>query len=91
MILWKDFVLDDVFGPLLNDEATRTREIQVSCRKRLGSRDTQEEASGNIQETRQEQRPARMAGLSGLDSQKAGFDMEVDGDRADSLRRRGEA
>ena len=68
MITWGDFVLDEVFGPLL------------SCDSRLGSSFVvMEDASGansggfitpQIQETGQEKSPARMVGLASLDSTK---------------------
>ena len=75
MILWGDFILDDIMGPLL---AMPGEASSTSCRneKRLGSPDTRNGASGkqnetlgvSIQETRQEQRPARMVGHSSHDS-----------------------
>jgi hypothetical protein len=97
VIYWKDFALDENFGPLLTfgDEETS------SCRmeKRLGSpahKDCGTSKKGaseyaSIQETGQEQRPARMVGPSSLDSAHD-TDTEVRGhDRAEiSLRLRGE-
>jgi hypothetical protein len=85
VITWKDFVFDDVMGPILMDFE--------SCRgTRLGSPSVMEDANGIIQETGQEQRPARMVGLSNLDS-KAQSHMEVSrGHRASEIPRlRGEA
>lgn len=72
-IFWKDFVLDDVFGPLL-----AFPETSASCRTeaQAGCTDTQEGIRAKIQETRTEQRPARMVGLSDLDS-SAQVDREV--------------
>ncbi len=65
MILWNDFILDDVLGPTLR--------VPESCReeKRFGDLSVRMNAEGNIQETRQEQRPARMVGLSSHDSAQA--------------------
>jgi hypothetical protein len=69
VILWKDFILDDVVGPILDVDFDDEKEILTSCRrKRIGSPSVMEDANGIIQETRQEQRPARMVGLSNLDS-----------------------
>ena len=51
MIFWKDFVLDDIFGPLL----------VVSEPDGTGSLSIRNDAIA-IQETRQEQMPARMVG-----------------------------
>jgi hypothetical protein len=72
VIIWKDFVLDDFFGPsLLVDEIEQND--QTSCRtRRCGHPSVMEDAIGNIQETGQEQRPARMVGLSSLDSVQSG-------------------
>ena len=73
MIFWKDFLLDDIVGPIL----AMPDDPHASCReaKRLGGPDTRNGASGangvldtSIQETRQEQRPARMVGHSSHDS-----------------------
>ena len=79
MIFWKDFVLDEVFGPLL----------VVSESNELGDLGIRKDAFV-IQETRQAQRPARMVGLSSLDSAQSHTDVSR-GDRANDLRRRGEA
>ena len=51
MIFWKDFVFDDVFGPML----------VVSEPDGTGSLSIRNDAIA-IQETRQEQMPARMVG-----------------------------
>lgn len=58
MILWKDFVMDDLMGPYL------------VCSEELGSRDIMEDVNEKqtIQEMRQEKAPARMVGSPGLDS-----------------------
>ena len=91
MIFWKDFVLDDVTGPLLIVAAASTDEHPASCRKtRLGRPNIMDDVNGNaIQETGQEIRPARMAGLSSLDSAQS--DTEVSrGDQVASVRRGGE-
>ncbi len=65
MILWKDFLLDDVCGPIL-----------VSCEGGGGSRSIMDDANVeiSIQETRQEHRPARMVGTSGLESTLMGME-----------------
>ncbi len=85
MILWKDFVLDDQVGPLL-----RFTEDALECRRtRLGSPSVMDDAMVSIQETGQEQRPARMVGLPALDSQKSSMEAGV-GDRVQVLRRKGE-
>ena len=94
MIFWKDFLLDDQVGPSLV-----IGEIEdLKCRRtRLGSPSIMDDAIGKhsggtecalqIQETGQEQRPARMAGFSSLDSAQS--DTEVSrGNRATSRRRR---
>jgi hypothetical protein len=59
MIFWKDFVLDEAIGAHLvcNDDGLHSLTVMED-----GSREN------TIQETRQEQRPARMAGLSSLES-----------------------
>ena len=75
MIFWLDFILDNEIGPLLNMSA----KDQQSRRTRFGNLSIMEDAAGNadvhehvlgmlIRETGQEQQPARMAGLSSLDS-----------------------
>ena len=71
MIRWKDFVLDDVIGPSLILDFNECRETRPGS-----AQSVMEDAKAHIQETRQEQRPARMVGLSSLDSSP--FDMEVD-------------
>ena len=78
MITWKDFVMDDILGPILAMPEELAAELvspqDSRAEQRLGSSDTSDGASGNnaakavIQETRQEQRPARMVGLSSHDS-----------------------
>lgn len=68
MILWKDFLIDDEIGPTLMDPQTcrQTREC-LAARPRATS--VMEDANrgatidGVVQETGQEKRPARMAGL----------------------------
>ena len=79
MIFWKDFVLDDFFGPLLMlddsfERVVRARQeldqgrntfLQVADNKDVGDAKAkhQDDAEANqIQETGQEQRPARMVG-----------------------------
>jgi hypothetical protein len=96
VIFWKDFILDDVVGPILADVGSKDdKDYKVCRRTRLGSPSVMEDARGNtIQETGQEQRPARMAGLSSLDSSTtAQTHTDVSrGDRVDIQRhRRGKA
>ncbi len=103
MIFWKDFILDDVLGPVLSPEifeqeseigSTSCREERFgSPRKQPGLRPgSQEDAamgvSALIQETGQEQRPARMVGHSSLDSSvKAQTHRDVtSGNRTENLR-----
>lgn len=114
MIYWKDFLLDNEIGPVLEvagnaDELSgwSMQENAVSNgnrdkkgrRRRLGSTFIMEDENGtknealsaSIQETGQEQRPARMVGLSGLESNIAEAGMEAGrGNRVQELRRRGE-
>ena len=72
MICWMDFVLDDVCGPLLDEELVRDAIVTVCRGKRVGGSSVMEDADEAkavpIQETGQEQRLARMAGHSSLDS-----------------------
>jgi hypothetical protein len=79
VIVWKDFVLDDVAGPVLLEELVDITDLKVCRGKRVASssimpktkpsvmEDSTGEQAVQIQETGQEQRPARMVGLSGLD------------------------
>jgi hypothetical protein len=110
VIYWKDFLLDNEIGPMLElpeSEVNSDCEIKVvrssawdkqGRRKRLGSPDIMDdvygkknEASGaSIQETGQEQRPARMVGLSSSDSAETGRDAGR-GNRVQVLRQREEA
>lgn len=81
MILWNDFVIDDVCGPVLSsDRIGELQDVNIRvCRgKRLGRPGVMDDACGHtIQETSREQRPARMVGLSGLDSHEADAGMEA--------------
>ena len=97
MIFWKDFVFDDVLGPVLAPSIFEEEDEtgSTSCRnERFGSPSDQEDAMGSavsevvIQETGQEQRPARMVGHSSLDSTlKAQIHMDVtSGNRTENLR-----
>lgn len=81
MIIWKDFVLDHEIGPFLIDQT-----ISESCREeRSGDPCIMEDAfRGQIQETGQEQSPARMVGAPGLDSHTYPYDKDVDGARLDT-------
>ena len=69
MILWKDFVIDDVIGPYLvcSDEVRSSLPVMED-----GS------TTSIIQETRQEIRPARMVGSSNLDSTIGRLGMDAD-------------
>ena len=97
MIFWKDFVLDEVIGPVIDPSLLDgvSDPVPTSCRrKRLGSPNVKDDVRGvSFQETGQEQRPARMVGLSSLDSESARDHMDVNrSDRAKFLRhQRGEA
>lgn len=102
MILWMDFVLDDVVGPILSEQ--NVEDLKVCRRTRLGSPSIRTDASSSslIQETSQGFMPAQSlrqdvvskeqskAGLNILDS-NAATDMEVGrSDRAGkSLRQEG--
>jgi hypothetical protein len=76
VITWKDFILDDQFGPQLVIEVSNDELIVAkTCRRTWTGKDSSvmEDARGlavnvPIQETGQEQRPARMVGSSGLES-----------------------
>jgi len=81
VIVWKDFILDDFFGPTLSleferqeSQSGRSGGTTKSCEARLDNPGVMEDANGNIQETGQEKRPARMAGSLSLDSTQAGMD-----------------
>jgi hypothetical protein len=75
VILWKDFVLDDQFGPSLH--LAGAEDTQVGRETRFGNPSVMEDANRvSIQETRQDSRPARMVGYSSLDSHTHG--MEAD-------------
>lgn len=93
MIFWKDFILDDIVGPIL---AMPEEGSQTGGRKeRLGSPEARNGASGTntakaeIQETRQEQRPARMVGHSSHDSAQVDR-MSAGSNRAQTLIRSSE-
>ena len=73
MIYWNDFIFDEILGPILAMPEERPQGNRITVRS--GDTDARNGASGNkqvlsisIQETRQEQRPARMVGLSSHDS-----------------------
>lgn len=75
MIIWKDFVLDDFFGPTLFFEGETTKVCRTSGKEtRMGASGVMEDAGPKIQETRQEQRPARMVGLLSLDYDQTGME-----------------
>jgi hypothetical protein len=97
VITWKDFVFDDVMGPVMMDQelphipSNFFSTDSTSCRRtRLGSPVIMEDETGKIQETRQEKRPARMVGCSNFDS-FAEPHMDVSRGHRDSPRQRGEA
>jgi hypothetical protein len=93
VITWKDFVLDGDKGPLLNvpgwKEGFQPATVRVSpygqdCReKRLGGGASVMDDAKQIQETGQEQRLARMAGLSDSES-KTGMEAGRADHQADS-------
>ena len=93
MITWNDFVLDQETGPLLWVEMDPGQEISVCRRCQSGRPSVMEDAGDavcvSIQETRQEQRPARMVGLSSLDFARTGMEASRC-DQTELLRRRGE-
>jgi len=83
VIYWKDFIMDDVMGAHFAPDFENVS-IQV-CRKTVAVRacvmDDAKDGYTNeapecasIQETRQEHEPARMVGLSSLDSARAGME-----------------
>ena len=91
MVMWMDFVLDDLVGPVMSLPETWEDALDISCRRmRLGNPSIRNDVNGAIQETGQVQRPARMVGHSSLDSARA--DMEVGREYrvCESLRQRGE-
>jgi hypothetical protein len=91
VITWKDFILDDFFGPTL----VVPESSDEDCREtRLGSASSIKEdaRSKRIQETRQEQRPARMVGLGlGSSTLCSGKEANRSSPIAISWHRRGEA
>jgi hypothetical protein len=89
VILWKDFILDDEIGPCLvvgPAAVVRGSSINLKYRKTWPNSSSVMEDAHTIQETRQEQRPARMAGLSSLDSL---FGNGMEADRAEVAFERG--
>ena len=88
MIFWKDFLLDDFVGPMLvvpNRPAAAESSVCQEANPAPGT--VMEDGmagtttvgkdfgqSSPVQETRQELRPARMAGLSDLGSDRSGED-----------------
>ncbi len=75
MIFWKDFILDDEFGPtlLVNEkrgELTKEGLTGVCDREvsRAVEKHQDDARAKKIQETGQEQRPARMVGLPSSES-----------------------
>lgn len=83
MIFWKDFILDDVVGPILAVE-TGEQEIYKVCRRtQPGHSGVMDDAmsakqgaprGASSQETRRMQRPARMVGHTDLDSALSGME-----------------
>ena len=92
-ILWKDFILDDFFGPSLNFENESPhdrREARTGSPQHRQEDDGGTQASQTIQETGQMQRPARMVGFSSLDSRSGRGDptgMEAGGEPRKATRR----
>jgi hypothetical protein len=88
VILWNDFVLDPVFGPLLIGDGADGDGSAQRREQRLGSPSVMEDArTSTIQETGQELRPARMVGYSSLESIAGGMDANP-GNRAVYRRQR---
>jgi hypothetical protein len=84
VIYWKDFAFDEVFGPLL---------VVSESEKPNGAAGIRNDAVVKIQETRQEQRPARMVGtlhamLVDDTGMEAGRDLRTG---TDSIHSRGES
>lgn len=73
MIVWKDFVLDDVMGPFLKFEESREAVSDGLC----VMDDAPGSTSDPIQETGQELRPARMAGFTSLESVSIGKEAKM--------------
>lgn len=78
MIYWMDFILDDVVGPILSfDETSR----ETSCRVKRGEEGgpSIRKDTGKFQETRSEQRSARMVDRSSQENlDSVAEDMDVD-------------
>jgi hypothetical protein len=92
VITWKDFILDDVVGPIMNDAIFESSDLSCRVTSRLGSPIVMEDVTGAIQETGQEQRPARMVGLSHLDScTEPHMEVSSEDQALESPRLRGEA
>jgi hypothetical protein len=71
MIVWKDFIFDEVLGPLL--ECPQLEPGSRSFDDRTSVMEDAEIANvDNVQEARREQRPARMVGTVSLDSNLTG-------------------
>jgi hypothetical protein len=90
VIQWMDFVFDDVLGPMLSEPTGVPADI-ASCRSRskgVGSLSVMQDALSKIQETGQVQRPARMVGFTGFDSNESP-DMDVGRTSQTSQARRG--
>lgn len=89
MILWKDFILDDVVGAVLSPEIFAGDE-QVR-RNRVAAKPSVMEGAKKAlnQETRQESEPARMVGRTDLDYSNAATRMESGGFGSAQLRQRG--
>jgi hypothetical protein len=83
VIRWNDFVFDEVLGFVLDIEGSPN---EFRAERTGGSSGEDAATTGPIQETRDEQRPARMVGFSDLDSKPA-FDMDVDRSRRPSSSR----
>jgi hypothetical protein len=69
MIFWKDFILDEKFGPLLTWVGVAGMGDVAAV--------TEDSDGRNIQETRQERQPARMVGNDLLESQRGPTRMDA--------------
>lgn len=77
MIQWKDFIFDDVLGPVLMEQAlvnfrvAQEAVVEIKEDARAAARAL---GSARFQEARQGQQPARMAGSSSLTAVQSGED-----------------
>ena len=75
MIFWKDFIIDDFMGPLLNVDGLKSSEMSLEVRVVDGCdsviKEDEYASRKHIQETRRENEPARMVGQTGLDKKRS--------------------